>query len=125
MFHTYSMFITQSIVPHPLHYDKYLDLSCKSHTLAQIIINVLYIICSTSKMPMRCTEHEDDRGEALFANVERGVCIFFQNYHSFLPIRQIYKSDGLYCRKVGTPSSTTLFFIRVEVKYIICSITCS
>ena len=42
MFHTYTVFITQSIVPRPLHYDKYLDLSCKSHTLAQIIINVLH-----------------------------------------------------------------------------------
>ena len=41
MFHTYTMFIIQSIVPRPLHYDKYLDLSCKTHTLAQIIINVL------------------------------------------------------------------------------------
>ena len=85
----YTVFITQSIVPRPLHYDKYLALSCKSHTLAQIIINVVYIICSTSKMPMRCTEHQDDRGEALFANVERGVGILFQNCHSFLPIRQI------------------------------------
>ena len=42
MFHTYIVFITQSIVPCPLHYDKYLELSCKSHTLAQIIINVLH-----------------------------------------------------------------------------------
>ena len=42
MFHTYTVFITQSIVPRPLHYDKYLDPSCKSHTLAQIIINVLH-----------------------------------------------------------------------------------
>ena len=42
MFHTYTVFITQSIVPCPLHYDKYLDLSCKSHTLAQIIIYVLH-----------------------------------------------------------------------------------
>ena len=83
------MFITQSIVPRPLHYDKYLALSCKSHTLAQIIINVLYIICSTSEMPMRCMEHQDDRGEALFTNAERGVGIFFQNCRSFLPIRQI------------------------------------
>ena len=42
MFHTYTVFITQSIVPRPLHYDKYLALSCKSHTLAQIIINVFF-----------------------------------------------------------------------------------
>ena len=39
-------------------------------------------------MPMRSMEHQDDRGEALFANVERGVGIFFQNCLSFLPIRQ-------------------------------------
>ena len=89
MFNSYTVFITQSIVPRPLHYDKYLDLSYKSYTLAQIIINVLCIIRSTSKMPMRSTEHQDDRGEALFANVERGVGMFFQNCHSFLPIRQI------------------------------------
>ena len=85
----YTVFITQSIVPRPLHFDKYFALSCKSHTLAQIIINVLYNICSTGKMPMRSTEHQDDRGEALLANVERGVGIFFQNCHSFLPIHQI------------------------------------
>ena len=78
MFHTYTVFITQSIVPRPLHYDKYLDLSCKSHTLAQTMINVLYIICSTSKMHMRSTEHQHDQGEALFANVEMGVGIFFK-----------------------------------------------
>ena len=29
----------------------------------------------------------------------------------FLSVR--YKSDGLYCRMAGTPSSPTLFFIRV------------
>ena len=42
MFHTYTVFITQGIVPRPLPYDKYLALSCKSHTLSQIIINVLH-----------------------------------------------------------------------------------
>ena len=83
------MFITQTIVPRPLHYDKYLALSYKSHTLAQIIINVIYIICSTSKMSMRSTEHQHDQGEALFANMERGVVILLQNCHTFLPIRQI------------------------------------
>ena len=62
--YVYTVFITHSIVPRPLHYDKYLDLSCKSHTLAQIMINVLYIIRSTSKMPMRSTEHQHDQGEA-------------------------------------------------------------
>ena len=56
----------------------------------------------TSKMPMCCTEHQDafvrvvylvrekdERGKTLFANVERGVGIFLQNCHSFLPIRRI------------------------------------
>ena len=49
----------------------------------------------TSKMPVRCTKHQDlvgekdERGKALFANVERGVGIFLQYCHSFLPIRQI------------------------------------
>ena len=87
----YTMFITQSIVPRPLYYDKYLALSCKSHTLAQIIINVLYIyiICSTSKMPMCSTEHQQDQGEALFANMERGVGIFFAK----LPYFPSYPSD--------------------------------
>ena len=53
-------------------------------------------------MPMRCTEHQDafvrvvylvrekdERGKALFANVEKGVGTFLQNCHSFFPIRQI------------------------------------
>jgi len=53
-------------------------------------------------MPMHCTEHQDaflwvvylvgekdELGKALFASVERGVGIFLQNSHSFLPIRQI------------------------------------
>ena len=56
----------------------------------------------TSKMPMRCTENQDafvwvvyvvgekdEQEKALFANVERGVGIFLQNCHSFIPIRQI------------------------------------
>ena len=60
------------------------------------------LLLPTSKMPMHCTEHQDafvwevylvgekdERGNALFANAERGVGIFLQNCHSFLPIRQI------------------------------------
>ena len=60
------------------------------------------LFATTSKMPMRCTEHQyafvwvvylvgemDERGKALFANLERGVGIFLQNCHSFLPIRRI------------------------------------
>ena len=61
-----------------------------------------HIYTPTSKMPMRCTENQDafvwvvyvvgekdEQEKALFDNVERGVGIFLQNYHSFLPIRQI------------------------------------
>ena len=46
----------------------------------------------------------------------RGVWVFFCKIAivSFLSIR--YKSDGLYCRMAGTPSSRTLFFIRVEIE---------
>ena len=33
------------------------------------------------------SREKDERGKALFANVERGVGIFLQNCHSFLPIR--------------------------------------
>ena len=32
---------------------------------------------------------KDERGKALFANVERGVGIFLQNFHTSLPIGQI------------------------------------
>ena len=44
-------------------------------------------------MHVRCTEDQDlvgekdERGKALSANVERGVGMFLQNCHSFLPIR--------------------------------------
>ena len=34
-----------------------------------------------------------------------------------LPVR--YKSDDLYCRMAGTPSSPTLFFIRVESRDLV------
>src|SRR5215216_326451 len=45
----------------------------------------------------------------------RGVWVSFCKISivSFLSVR--YKSDGLYCRMPGTPSSPTLFFIRVEI----------
>src|SRR3989337_2424681 len=45
----------------------------------------------------------------------RGVWVSFCKIAivSFLSVR--YKSDGLYCRMAGTPSSPTLFFIRVEI----------
>ena len=43
----------------------------------------------------------------------RGVWVPFCKISivSFISVR--YKSDGLYCRMAGTPSSPTLFFIRV------------
>ena len=60
------------------------------------------LLLPTSKMPMRCTEHQDafvwvvylvgekdERGNALFANAERGVGIFLQNCHIFLPVCRI------------------------------------
>ena len=55
---------------------------------------------------------KDEGGKALFANVERCVGPFCKIVIvSFLSVR--YKSDDLYCRMAGTPSSPTLFFIRV------------
>ena len=60
------------------------------------------LLLPTRKMPMRCMEHQDafvrevyllgekdERGNALFANAERGVGIFLQNFHSFLLVRRI------------------------------------
>ena len=46
----------------------------------------------------------------------RGVWVFFCKIAivSFLSVR--YKSNGLYYKMAGTPSSTTLFFIRVEIE---------
>ena len=125
MFHTYTVFITQSIVPHPLHYDKYLALSCKSHTLSQFIINVLYrLYVVLARCPCVARNIKMIKGRP-YMQMWRGVWVSFFKIAivSFLSVR--YKSDNLYCRMAGTPSSTTLFFIRVEIKYIICSITCS
>ena len=58
---------------------------------------------------------KDERGKALFANVER-VWVSFCKIAivSFLSVR--YKLDGLYCSIAGTPSSKTLFFIRVQIE---------
>ena len=46
----------------------------------------------------------------------RGVWVYFCKIAivSFLSVR--YKSDGLYCRMAGTPSSPTLFFISTPIK---------
>ena len=50
-----------------------------------------------------------------YLQIRRGgwVSFFKIAIFSFLSVR--YKSDGLYCRMAGTPSSPTLFFIRVEI----------
>src|SRR5215216_2412435 len=50
-----------------------------------------------------------------YLQMRRGVWVYFCKIAivSFLSV--IYKSDGLYCRMPGTPSSSTLFFIRVEI----------
>src|SRR3989337_2657054 len=49
----------------------------------------------------------------------RGVWVFFCKIAivSFLSAR--YKSDSLYCRMAGTPSSPTLFFISTLIKSIV------
>ena len=49
----------------------------------------------------------------------RGVWVSFFKIAivSFLSAR--YKSDGLYCRMAGTPSSPTLFFIPTLIKSIV------
>ena len=48
----------------------------------------------------------------------RGVWVSFCKIAivSFLSVG--YKSDGLYCRMAGTPSSPTLFFKRVESREV-------
>ena len=56
---------------------------------------------------------KDERGTALSVNVERGAGIFCKIVIvCFLSVR--YRSDGLYYKMEGTPSSPTRFFIRVE-----------
>ena len=116
MFHTYTVFITQSIVPRPLHYDKYLALSRQSHTLAQIIINVLYILYVVlARCPCIPWNIKMIKGRP-YLQMWRGVWVSFFKIAivSFLSVR--YKSDGLYCRMGGTPSSTTPFFYKSRDK---------
>ena len=58
---------------------------------------------------------KDERGKALSVNVERGVGIFCKIVIvGFLSVR--YRSDALYYKTVGTPSSPTQFSIRVETR---------
>ena len=75
-------------------------------------------------MPMCSTEPQDDRGEALFANVEMGVGIFFKiAIVFFLSVR--YNRTAYIAGWHAHRHQQLHFFIRVEIKYIICSITCS
>ena len=60
---------------------------------------------------------KDERGKALSVNVERGAGIFCKIVVlCFLSVR--YRSDGLYYKMAGTPSSPTRFFIIIYVIYI-------
>ena len=60
-------------------------------------------------------DKDDERGKALSVNVERGAGIFCKIVIvCFLSIG--YRSDGLYYKMAGTPSSPTRFFIRVEIE---------
>ena len=57
---------------------------------------------------------KDERGKALSINVERGAGIFCKIVIvGFLSIR--YRSDGLYYKMAGIPSSPTRFSIRVDI----------
>ena len=50
-----------------------------------------------------------------YLQMRRGVWVSFCKIAIFSFMSVGYKSDGLYCRMAGTPSSPTLFFIRVEI----------
>ena len=54
--------------------------------------------------------------EGLICKFGEGCGYLFAKFPfvSFLSVR--YKSDGLYCRMAGTPSSPTLFFKRKKVE---------
>ena len=86
------------------------------------------LFATTSKMPMRCMEHQDafvwvvylvgkrmNEGRP-YLQMWRGVWVSFCKIAivSFLSVR--YRSDGLYCRMPGTRSSPTMLFIRVGIK---------
>ena len=86
------------------------------------------LLLPTSKMPMHCTKHQDafvwevylvgekdERGNALFANTERGVGIFLQNCHSFLPIHRIQIGWHILQDGRNTIITNSIFFIRVEI----------
>ena len=50
-----------------------------------------------------------------YLKMRRGVWVSFCKIAIFSFLSVGYKLDGLYCRMAGTPSSPTLFFIRVEI----------
>ena len=57
---------------------------------------------------------KDERGKTLSVDVERGAGIFCKIVIvCFLSVR--YRSDGLYYKMAGIPSSPTRFFIRVDI----------
>ena len=54
---------------------------------------------------------KDEGGKALSVNVERGAGIFCKIVIvCFMSVR--YRSDGLYYKMAGTPSSPTRFFYK-------------
>ena len=57
---------------------------------------------------------KDERGKALSVNVERGAGILCKIVIvGFLSVR--YRSDGLYYKMAGTPSSPTWFSIYTPI----------
>ena len=50
-----------------------------------------------------------------YLQMRRGVWVSFCKIATVSSISVGYKSDDLYCRMAGTPSSPTLFFIRVGI----------
>ena len=49
-----------------------------------------------------------------YLQMRRGVSVSFCKIATVSFLSVGYKSDVLYCRMAGTPSSPTLFFLRVE-----------
>ena len=57
---------------------------------------------------------KDERGKALSVNVERGAGIFCKiDIVGFISVR--YRSDDLYYKMAGIPSSPNWFSIRVNI----------
>ena len=61
---------------------------------------------------------KDERGKALSINVERGAGIFCKIVIvCFLSVR--YRSDSLYYKMAGTPSSPTRFFFSTPTPVLL------